>query len=207
MRTLTALMAALAAILACTTARADDVYRWVDAKGVTNYSSTPPAQMKMSGRLDLVRPGNSGYTPDAAAQRAATAAQAQADRVRDDRINNLEQALDADLQARQYAAAADARAAQLAREQCLAQRYVDCDAYGAHLPYPPLLVGVARRPAQPAVPATVPTLPLTGVTAGNVTDAIGIAGGAINRTPGAIGSSMTPLRGEQPQTLRRTTSQ
>ncbi len=207
MRTLIVSIVELAAILACAAARADDVYRWVDANGVTNYSSAPPAQMKTGTRFDVVAPRVSIYTPDAGAQRTATATEAHADRVRDERIKNLEQARDAELQARQYAAAAAARAAQLAHEQCVAQRYVDCDAYGANPPYPLLVIGVAGRRARAAGPATVPTLPLTGVTAGNVTDAIGMGGGAVNRTPGASGSRLTPLRGDPPQTGKRSTSQ
>jgi len=204
MRTFILSMVELAAILACTPAQADDVYRWVDANGVTNYSSTPPAKMAAGSKLDVVAPRVSVYTPEAAAQGAAIGANPQADRVRDNRIQRLEQALDADRQARQHAAAADARAAQAAHDQCAAQGYADCDAYGVYLPYPPLVTGVARRSSQFAVPATVPSVPLTGVTAGDMTNAIGAAGGAINRTPGAAGSGMTTLRGDLPaQTTKR----
>jgi hypothetical protein len=184
-----ALLLVLAAALA--PAQAEDVYKWVDAKGVTNYSSAPPADAKPGSKLDLVTQRVSVYTPDAAAQRAAAPAHAHADRALDDRIERLERALEAERQARQYAAAADApRAAQATYEQCLAQRRVDCDDYGGYLPYAPVVIAsVRRRPS-----AFVPTLPLTGVTAGNVIDALRIGGGAINPTPGAPGARMSALR-------------
>jgi hypothetical protein len=42
-RLLPALMAGLVVACACVSATAGDVYQWKDAKGITHYSNTPPA--------------------------------------------------------------------------------------------------------------------------------------------------------------------
>ena len=185
MRALVASIIVLTAILTVAPAQGEDVYKWVDASGVTNYSSAPPADAKSESRSGIVPQRVSVYTPDAGAQRAAGAAHALADRVRDNRIERLEQTLLTERQARQYAAAADVRAAQAAYEYCLAQRRVDCAGYDDYPTYAPVIIAPVRR----RLPAFVPTLPLTGVTAGNVTDAIRIGGGGVNQTPGAPGAS------------------
>ena len=191
MRTLIPTIVTLAAMLSYPAAQAEDVYKWVDANGVTNYSGAPPANWKEGSKLDVVAQRVSVYAPDAALQRAQAAARARADRALDMRVGSLERSLEAERQMRQYAAMADTRAAQAAYERCIAERRVDCDSYGGYPPGIPVVIGAARFRPRPFVP----TVPLAGVTAGNVTDAIRLDGGTINPTPGALGTRLGSLRG------------
>jgi hypothetical protein len=58
-------MALALALAAAVGARADDVYKWVDAQGVTHYGSTPPAAASAS-RLDLPPPPAPPLAPPSA---------------------------------------------------------------------------------------------------------------------------------------------
>ena len=62
-RTLTAL-AILQSILAAAPVGAAELYKWVDERGVTNYSNEPPAKARNAKKLP-VDEGISVYTPDA----------------------------------------------------------------------------------------------------------------------------------------------
>ena len=104
------------------------VYKWVDDKGVVNYSSAPPAKGKGVVKLDEDRvttipsPGARRDDPAAAANPAAPG-----DPALRQRIDQLEREAAAQRQSagQQDAAAADAYRRWL--EQCRAERRVDCD--------------------------------------------------------------------------------
>jgi hypothetical protein len=135
--------------------------------------------------VDVVEERISVYVPDAAVIATSAAASSQkADRAVADKIDSLQRQLDAERLARLNAAAAEQKAAQAAHDRCVAERRVDCDAAykeNPQLAAPVIVIGRARRPAP-----FVPTVPLNGVTAGNVTNAIANTGAVVNRTPGAV---------------------
>jgi hypothetical protein len=111
------------------------VYKWVDDRGVTNYASKPPADIKSGAKAVSIAERISVYAPNPAVQRLIDAVASGRERMLSDRIELLERKLARDRELAQYAAAADARAAQAAYEHCLAQRRVDCDYDGAYSPY------------------------------------------------------------------------
>ena len=55
-----------------------ELYRWVDARGVTNYSNNPPAAAAAANKLALVENTLSVYTPDANFLEAVKAVRARA---------------------------------------------------------------------------------------------------------------------------------
>ena len=105
MRALYALLVFLPAMLAAPPAGAQ-VYKWVDERGVINYSNQLPANPEAANRLGIVEDRVSVYTPDQAllqaieAERRGGGASA--------RIAELERQLDAERRARHVAAAAAA---------------------------------------------------------------------------------------------------
>jgi hypothetical protein len=105
----------------CATA---EIYKWVDQKGVTNYSSAPPATGK-ARTLDPETVTVSVYQapPPQEAARALDAMMRQ-------RVAMLENQLRAERLARQTHQAStqlESDRGQLAYEQCLRDRRVDCD--------------------------------------------------------------------------------
>lgn len=54
----------LALALGSATAHGAELYRWVDAKGVTNYSTQPPTDVNNNGKVSVVPNTISVYTPD-----------------------------------------------------------------------------------------------------------------------------------------------
>ncbi len=87
-----------------------EVYKWVDERGVTNYSSQPPTDTKSTKKLRTVEDRVSVYTPDPALTKAVAAFQQQRiDRAYHERIDELERQLEAARRAQQYAAAATAQ--------------------------------------------------------------------------------------------------
>jgi len=50
-----------------------ETYKWVDEKGVTNYSSSPPANAKLAEKTQVVEERLSVYTPDPGLLRAIQA--------------------------------------------------------------------------------------------------------------------------------------
>jgi hypothetical protein len=115
------------------------VYRWVDARGVTNYSDSPPG-VKSTSRVLKVEDKLSVYTPDKALTEAVTAFRQRINSSRD-----LDQArLDADLLAQQRMQLAQANSC----------RYGDTNCGGAadaYYPYLPAVGGVARPPRPQAI--------------------------------------------------------
>jgi hypothetical protein len=61
-------LAALLPLLAAAPAGAQ-LYKWVDERGVVNYSNQPPADAKGAKRVEQVKDNVSVYTPDAALRR------------------------------------------------------------------------------------------------------------------------------------------
>src|SRR5215470_4857981 len=120
---LRALQLALTGVaLALTQAAYAQVYKWIDEKGVVNYSSTPPEKRKSTkldeenGRLSIVE--SSGYARTVSSSR---------ERALQDRVDRLEQEA---ARNQQTAAQQEALAQQASlqwREACIAQRRVDCD--------------------------------------------------------------------------------
>jgi hypothetical protein len=118
------------------------IYKWVDDRGVVNYSGQPPAN-RNAKELDTSAITVSVYEAEKPGHWAA-AARSEAASL-SDKIDRLERQLEAERQARQYAAAADARASQAAYDQCVSQRGVDCNGiYSGFYPYGSTAVFVPR---------------------------------------------------------------
>lgn len=69
-----------ALLLALAAPAAAQLYKWVDERGVVNYSNQPPADAKAGQRVEQVKDSVSVYTPDAALQRDIEADKEQARR-------------------------------------------------------------------------------------------------------------------------------
>lgn len=135
------LMVGVCAIFSAAPAWAQ-IYKWVDDHGVVNYSNQPPANRKVK-ELDTSAIPVSIYEAEKPGHRAA-AARSEAASL-SDKIDRLERQLEAEREARQYAAAADARALRAAYDQCVAQRGVDCNGiYNGFYPYGSTAVFVPR---------------------------------------------------------------
>jgi hypothetical protein len=126
----------------------------VDERGVTNYSSEPPADRKAAVKAATVADRISVYAPEPALQRSISALSIGRDRILSGRIDSLERELAGERQSSQYASAAEARAAQAAYAQCLAERRVDCDYDSGYYPYRAggVLTVVQHRP-RPRIPS------------------------------------------------------
>jgi hypothetical protein len=103
-RTSIRLAVLLAAIFAAAPAGAQ-LYKWVDERGVTNYSNQPPADPRNAKNLRPVEDRISVYTPDQALTQAVDDLRQGYDRATAERIASLERELEAERRARQYAAA------------------------------------------------------------------------------------------------------
>ena len=136
------LAAALAGAPSCA-----QVYKWVDEDGVTHYSDRVPANQGTLKKVDIVPDRLSVYTPDPS---LTTTPGQERDSTLSDRIDRLEQELQAERRARQFAAAAEAQAFAAAYEQCLADRRVDCDGYdGYYFDGVPIVVAAAGHRHSP----------------------------------------------------------
>lgn len=145
-------------------ASASTVYKWVDEKGVVNYTTTPPSNRKAAA-VDVAPPvAGQGAVVDydeARYWRARSEREAASDYALERLRRETEQMRQGRL--RQEIAAAERAssqksALQMAMDQCRAERRVDCettagaDGYGGSLyTYPPIVV-VTRRPAVVAPP-------------------------------------------------------
>ena len=138
LRTLIRPLFILVAILATPPASAE-LYKWVDERGVTNYSNQPPADPKAAKKLAHVEDRVSVYTPDKALLQAVEASQVQRNsRAVNERIGNLERQLEAERRARQYAAA------QAAADPCAGNP--NCDGYYDGYYPPAVLLAAPLRP-------------------------------------------------------------
>ncbi len=114
--------AALAALLLAAPAAHAEIYKWVDEKGVVNYANTPP-ENRQSVKLDETQGRVStieayDYARDGATKR---------EQALQERVARLEQEV---ARGRQVAATDELAAAEAYRrwrEQCFAQRRIDCD--------------------------------------------------------------------------------
>jgi len=139
------------ALLAAGSARAQ-VYKWVDDRGVVNYSSQPPGDRK-SRVLDPNSVSVSIYEAPTAAEDASLREKALVER-----IASLERRLDAERNARQSLARPEATAMDIQYERCLRDRRIDCDSSGLdpYAPYGPTVVVVLpHRHARPPGPRRV----------------------------------------------------
>jgi len=163
-----------AALAALAPAALGQVYKWVDDKGVINYSSTPPGNRKSQvvdedkGRVSTIE------APD-----YPKAETARRERALQDRVDRLEQ--DASRN-RQSAAAQDAGSAEAYRqwrERCIAERRTDCDNPNPTLNDPGYFV-----PYRPGGGAVVPQRPGPGQF--RPTPDVAVGGG------GAVGPYLKP---------------
>src|SRR5258708_4026838 len=136
MRALILLLIVFAAVLAAAPACAE-LYKWVDARGVTNYSSEPPSDQRAAKKLTRVENTISVYTPDEPFMQAVKAL----------RERNIKTLSEPEPDRQQVASMQP----QSPYEQCLASGRPDCDTqYGDY--YPGYLPGFAvfrGRPVRP----------------------------------------------------------
>jgi len=112
------------------------VYKWVDDKGVVNYSSRPPAGRK-STVLDPNSVSVSTYTPDESLTLPSRAKPSATERALAERVASLERRLEAERYSRQLLADAQTRALDVRFEQCLRDRRIDCEHAGFEPYYAP----------------------------------------------------------------------
>lgn len=123
------LSSVLAAVLLTAFPAFAQVYKWVDEKGVVNYSSEAPANGKAtqldpkSSRLSIIGTGEAQKTVLASADSALS-----------EKLNRIERKLDAERYARSVSDAQTQAAADSWYQQCLRDRRVDCD-YAGMDPY------------------------------------------------------------------------
>jgi hypothetical protein len=146
---------------------AQQLYKWVDERGVTNYSNQPPADPKAAKSVRPVEDRLSVYTPDQGLVQAIEDNQKNFDQRQRERakVQALENQLEAERRARQQSAAA-AQDTQQGYDRCISAGRLDCAAlYGVPEVYTPIIVGPPRHRRQ-----NIPQPLLTpGTTAGNVT--------------------------------------
>jgi hypothetical protein len=160
---------AVATLGAAVPASAQQLYKWVDERGVTNYSNQPPADPKSAKNVRPVEDRLSVYSPDQGLVQAIEDGHKNFDQRQKERarVEALERQLEAERQARQQSAAA-AQQARLGYERCVAEGRPECnEVYGVYGPYyPPVVVVPPRHRRHQQVPQTVLK---PGTTAGNVT--------------------------------------
>jgi hypothetical protein len=127
------LSSALASVFLAAAPCSAQVYKWVDDKGVVNYSNEAPAN-RSSKLLDPKSVRVSTYATDPQKQPATTLAGANESAL-SEKIDRLERKLDAERYARNLSDAQMRTAADSRYEQCLRDRRIDCD-YAGMDPYP-----------------------------------------------------------------------
>lgn len=150
--TLSLLLAGFGVVAA---APAATVYKWVDEKGVVNYTTTPPDKRK-SATVDTAPAVEGKALPLDYNEARYWRERSQREALRELREERQRGETEALRQARlrQEMAAADAQArqksfAQLVQEQCRSERRVDCEngGYAASMAYAYPPVAVITRPA------------------------------------------------------------
>lgn len=111
--------------LSATASASAQMYKWVDSKGVTNYSNQPPGGDKSAAAVHPVPMLVTTYTPDPVLEREVHT-------FRENAAMAAENAgaltpREAKLRAQRIAAAAAAKAAQAEYEKCTESRQVDCN--------------------------------------------------------------------------------
>ncbi|MGH8703758.1 MAG: DUF4124 domain-containing protein [Burkholderiales bacterium] len=148
-------LATLAALLAFAQVAHAEIYKWVDDKGVVNYSNSPPANRK-SVTLDEEQ----GRVSTIEAYDHSKSGGARREQALQERVARLEQEVARGRQTAALDAAAAAEAYRVWREQCIAQRRVDCDdPYAASFvdPGSVFFPGAVVRPARRVAGAYIPT--------------------------------------------------
>jgi len=150
------------------------IYKWVDEAGKTHYSDQAPAGVK---KPDTVADRISVYAPDPSLL-ARAAAPAAPDPALSNGLDGLERQLQTERLARaqqQAELASLTQASQSVYERCVAERRVDCDAYGGAMPYAGPIAVVPVRHRRPILVRTS----FTALGAGNVVRP-GIMAGTFN---------------------------
>jgi len=191
--------------------QAETVFKWVDANGVTNYTTTPPPAGVHKVAAVNATPAVSSTYPAMAGEEEARYWRERRQREAFDNMRDSRQRQDmADLRqsqvrqdlAQRYDQEQRARAEEARRQaifdQCQLERRVDCDTYGYGYGTP---VVVAHRRAQPitfAAPFPVPGSPLvTNPTPG--APSLNVSNG----TPGAFTMGSTPVASSTRRTAER----
>src|SRR5262245_32051648 len=176
---------ACVAMFGATPALSAQLYKWVDERGVTNYSNQPPADPNAAGNVRPVEGNLSVYSPDPALTRAVGAFRQEiSNRGLADRVDYLERELAAERQARQYPPPAVALSIPCQSGDCYGN-------YGSY--YPGGIAGsggffpVGHKHNR-LVPAQLPV----GATAGNV---VGMSGFIPGQS--ALSASLAPPRPAQ----------
>ena len=143
---------AIAAIIAAWPVSAQQIYKWVDERGVTNYSNQPPTDPKTAQKARPVEDRLSVYSPDPGLKQAIEDLHKNVEeRQNRRRIEQLEDQLAAERRAR-----------------CLADGRLDCgEIYGIYPYHVPVVVG-PHHPKHKRKHFSGPTLK-PGTIAGNVT--------------------------------------
>jgi Domain of unknown function (DUF4124) len=175
------LLAGVVLLGAATPALSAQLYKWVDERGVTNYSNQPPADPDAAKNLGPVEGNLSVYSPDPTLTRAVAARRQESDsRDLAERVDYLERELAAERLARQYAPPAVALSVPCQSGDC----YGNYPGY-----YPGGIAGGGFFPVGQRHKRLVQIqLPL-GVTAGNV---VGMSGYIPGQS--ALAASLAPPR-------------
>ena len=156
---------AVVAIGIAATAHGATVYKWIDSRGVVNYTSAPPPEARGVVAINTAPAlDNRAGADDEEARYWRERRQREARREDRDAVDartrreteELRQAqMRQDLALRAQAASAEQQTLRLLREHCERQRRIDCDSQGggAYAPYYPPVV-VVRHAPQPFRRAT-----------------------------------------------------
>ena len=146
------------------------VYKWVDDKGVVNYSTAPPPTARNAVAINaapaLESAGLSATDEEGRYWRDRRQRETQRDsrdyqdlRLRRETEELRQLQMRQQIQLSAQAASADDERRRLARDQCLRERRVDCDGGGisSHTPYypAPVVVRAPRQSIQQAAPFPV----------------------------------------------------
>lgn len=155
-------------LLAAGGATASTVYKWVDEKGIVNYTTTPPPASRKSAAVDVAPAveGKAGAGEEEARYWRARAEREAAHDLALARQRRETESLAQEKLRRELAASEKQTAKQLAQqaalERCKAERRVDCDTNLTGLAsntyaYAPVVV-VGRSNSQPVLTGPSPTL-------------------------------------------------
>ena len=177
---------ALPLALTATAAMSGELYRWTDAKGVTNYSTQPPTDVNNNGKVSVVPNTISVYTPD----------KDLLDRVEATRQRAIEEEKNPPPVAQRAPTRDHAAAGQTPPAPDCRDPMVNCGATpGSYATPAPIIVAGTRRPTRPLQQAQMPR----GATAGNIV-------GQDGYIPGLSSTVVAPTRSLATQTaapLRR----
>ena len=169
---------------------AAQVYKWIDANGVTNYSNKPPAAAG-NGKVEVVLDKVSYQPSPREAARAQVIAAREREQALAERIARLEREVAAERELRQYEAALAARTPQSASyADCVAQRGVDCEGGYSYPYYAAAYAPLRGRWSAPRFPSPLPV----GVTAGNVSGLSGVTAGNVNGLSGVTAGNLGASR-------------